>query len=67
MVYANNKYPYPNAYVSAISVQYVYHEMNILLTCILILFFYSFLPDSRPIISCYVTCHVTAVACLFII
>ena len=41
--------------------------MNILLICILILFFQPLLSDSRPMISCHVMCNVTAVTDLFIV
>ena len=41
------------------STQYVYYEVNMLLTCILTLFFQLLLLEFRPIISCYVMCHVT--------
>jgi len=38
-----------------------------LLTYILTSFFQSLFPKSRPIISYYVTCHVTTVTYLFIV
>jgi len=37
------------------------------LTCTLISSFQPLLPESRPMISHHVTCHVTAVTCLFIV
>ena len=49
------------------STQYVYHEINILLTYILTLSFQFLLQNSRPMISCHVTHHVTMVTCLFVI
>jgi len=38
-----------------------------MLTYTLTLFFQPFLLDSRPITSCHVMCHVTAVIGLFIV
>jgi len=53
--------------VSAISVQYVYHKVNMPSTYILMLFFQSLLLESRLITSCYVMYHLTMIICLFII
>ena len=49
------------------STQYVHYEVNILLTCILILFFQSFLLESRLIKLYHVMHHVITITCLFII
>jgi len=46
---------------------YVHYEVNILLTCYLILFFSPFPSEFRPMISHHVTCHMTTVTYLFIV
>jgi len=55
-----------NVYISTMSAQYIYYELNMLLTCTLMSFFQLFLLDSRPMISCHVMSCVI-VTCLFII
>jgi len=59
--------PCPNVHVLSISVLCVHHEVNILLTCTLIISFQLLLPESRLMTSHHVTFHVTVVTCLFII
>ena len=49
------------------STLYIYHEVDISLLYTLMLFFFSFLPESRPMTSYHAICHVTAVTCLVII
>ena len=43
-----------NVYVSTMSIQYIYHKLNMLLTYTLMSFFQLFLLDSRPMTSCHV-------------
>jgi len=45
----------------------VYYEINMLLTCILTLFFQPLLLESRPMTSHYMTYHVIMVIYLFIV
>ena len=67
IVHANTNLSCPKVHTSSMSALYIYHKIDMLLTCSLISFIQSTLVHSRLMISYYVICHVTTVTCLFII
>jgi len=67
MVHATNNYSCPNVHTSSMNAPCVYYEVAMQLICSLISFFQTTLVLSRPMISHYMTSHVTTLTCLFII